>query len=141
HLTALASCAMLPPEHHELVARVARSHVIAIVSNFDDTATVRGLLEVHRLLPLVGSVVVSESVGFRKPNPLPIRVALDELGLAAGEAIVVGATSAEDGAGAQAAGVDAAWIDADGARPPVGSEPPRFTLRGLTDLERALRAS
>src|SRR5262249_2705558 len=74
HLATLASCAILPPEHHELVARLARSHAIAIVSNFDDTTTVRALLEVHRLLPLVGSVVVSESVGFRQPNPLPIRV-------------------------------------------------------------------
>src|SRR5262245_31303921 len=140
HLATLASCAVLPAEHRELVANVARSHAIAIVSNFDDTATVRALLETHRLLPLVGSLVVSESVGVRKPNPLLIRVALAELGLAPREAILVGDTFAEDVVGAHAAGVDAAWIDAGAAQTPAGSERPRFTLRCLIDLERVLPA-
>ena len=140
HLATLASCTVLPAAHLQLFASVARSHGVAIASNFDDTATVRALLEVHRLFPLVDSLVVSESVGVRKPNPLPIRVALDELGLAPGEAILVGDTFVEDVAGAHAAGVDAAWIDTRAVGPPAGAPPPRFTLRSLIDLERVLSA-
>ena len=138
HLAVLADATVVPAEHVHALSVVARSRRVGIVSNFDDTATLRMLLERHALLPLVHSVVVSESLGVRKPNPTLIRVGLDELGVSAPEALVVGDTFAEDVAAAQAAGVDAAWIDAAGAGVPPGAEAPSFTLGSLGEIEAIL---
>src|SRR5207247_418320 len=56
------------------------------------------------------------------------------VGLAAGEVLLVGDTWGEDVAGARAAGLEAAWIDAHGHGVPEGADPPRYVLRALPEL-------
>lgn len=64
---------------------------------------------------------VSVEVGYLKPHPALFRHALDALGIAPAEALMVGNSLAEDIAGAQALGMRAAWRrcapDADGVVP------------------------
>src|SRR5438094_115566 len=62
------------------------------------------------------------------------RAGLRGLGLAAGEVLLVGDTWGEDVAGARAAGLEAAWIDAHGHGVPEGADPPRYVLRALPEL-------
>ena len=59
-------------------------------------------------------VVTSAAVGARKPDPRIFQAALELVGCAAGEALHVGDTPAEDLAGARAAGIEALLIDRDG---------------------------
>ena len=65
------------------------------------------------MLGRVDTVVVSESLGLRKPHPLMVRDARSaSLDVAAAtRRCMVGDTFAEDVEAAHAAGVDAAWID------------------------------
>ena len=54
------------------------------------------------------------------------------------EVLVVGDTFAEDVAGARAAGLDAAWIDAHGRGVPDGEPAPRWVVRALPELAAVL---
>lgn len=64
---------------------------------------------------------VSVEVGYLKPHPALFRHALDALGIAPAEALMIGNSLAEDIAGAQALGIAAAWrrcpSDAEGVVP------------------------
>lgn len=75
---------------------------LAVVSNFDQR--LHGLLQALGLAELLESVVVSSAAGAAKPSPRPFELALDGLGISAGQAWHVG-DSPEDVAGARAAGI------------------------------------
>ncbi|HJW67962.1 MAG TPA: HAD family hydrolase, partial [Candidatus Binatia bacterium] len=109
-------------------------HRLAVVSNFDDTGAVFEILHRHGVLGKVDAVVVSESLGLRKPHPLTVHTALRMLDVRADAALLVGDTFAEDVAAAHAAGIDAAWLDRHARGAPLGATPPRFVLGGLSEL-------
>jgi putative hydrolase of the HAD superfamily len=134
HMSAIARATVFPEPHAALLAALRPRLRIAVVSNFDDTATAYEILVRHGILPQVDTVVVSEALGLRKPHPALVRVGLDAIGVAAHEALFVGDTFAEDVAGAHAAGVDAAWIDARGEGPPAAARPAEYTIRTLPEL-------
>lgn len=78
-------------------------------------------------------IVTSERAGFYKPNPVPYRMALDELGLDASRVAFV-AGSGFDLIGTAAVGMDTLWHNRAGlARPPQAPAPlaERRTLREL----------
>lgn len=56
------------------------------------------------------TVVVSEAVGLRKPDPRIFRLALERLGRTAGETVFVGDNPDADIAGAKRAGLRAIWM-------------------------------
>jgi HAD superfamily hydrolase (TIGR01549 family) len=62
-------------------------------------------LEVHRLLEWFDAIAVSDDVGFGKPHPAIFARALQALGVAPAEALMVGDTPETDIAGARAAGI------------------------------------
>ncbi len=138
HHRALAAATVLPTAHGDLLDDVRRTHRLAVVTNFDDTASAYEILHRHGILARVDAVVVSESLGLRKPHPLMVDTALRLLETSAESALLVGDTFAEDVAAAHAAGVDAAWIDRDGQGVPSGARPARFVLRSLPELRRVL---
>ena len=75
---------------------------LAVVSNFDQRLL--ALLDALELSPLLDAVVVSSVVGAAKPSPLPLQVALEQLGLNADQVWHIG-DSPEDQASAAAAGL------------------------------------
>src|SRR6266850_1986690 len=112
HMALIATATILPDEHRALLEALRPRYRLGLVSNFDDTATAYEILRRHGLLAYLDGVVVSEALGLRKPHPALVRAGLSDLGLGADEVLFVGDTFAEDVLGARAAGVDAAWIDA-----------------------------
>jgi putative hydrolase of the HAD superfamily len=138
HHRALAEATVLPPAHAVLVDELRARHRLAVVSNFDDTAAVFEILHRHGMLAKVDAIVVSESLGLRKPHPLMVQTALRMLEVPASAALLVGDTFGEDVAAAHAAGVDAAWLDREARNVPPGATPPRFILRALPELRDAL---
>ncbi len=138
HHRALGAATVLPPEHATLLAELRDVYRIAVVSNFDDTGGAYDILHRHGILASVDAVVVSESLGVRKPHPLMVETALHLLGVPADTALLVGDTFAEDVEAAHAARVAAAWIDRAGTGVPGGAVPPRFVLRALPELRNVL---
>jgi putative hydrolase of the HAD superfamily len=97
----------------------ARGLKLALVSNYDG--------RLHRVVEELGlrrffdAVLVSSEVGWAKPSPWIYAAALAALGVAAGEALMVGDRPQEDVAGAQAAGLQALLYDPRGRAPGPGS--------------------
>jgi len=134
HLALLAGATEYPAAHRALVARAAATRRIGVVSNFDDTATAYEILHRHGILDGLDGVIVSESLGVRKPHALMMRQALVRIGLPADSVLFVGDTFAEDVVGAQRARLDVAWIDRDGAGVPDGAAAPTYVVRRLEEL-------
>jgi FMN phosphatase YigB (HAD superfamily) len=141
HMRAIADATVFPPSHVTLLDDVRRTHRVGVVSNFDDTATGYVILARHGILDAVETVVISEAVGLRKPHPALVREGLRGLGLAPHEVLFVGDTLGEDIAAANAAGVDAVWIDLRGQGLPEGAHSPRWTIRALPELAAILQAA
>jgi FMN phosphatase YigB (HAD superfamily) len=138
HMAVLADATRCPPEHTRVLARACALGPVAIVTNFDDTASAYEILERHGIRGQVQSIVVSEAVGLRKPNPTLVQLALHDVGVAPREAVFVGDNLREDVGAARAAGVDAVWIDADGKGVPADGPAPRHVVRRLADVEALL---
>ena len=135
HMRLIAEATVFPDEHAALLRVVRATHRVAVVSNFDDTATGYEILRRHGILDQVDVVVISEGLGLRKPHPALVRVPLRELGMAPAEALLVGDTFAEDVGAAHAAGVDCVWIDGRGAGvPETAGVRPRWVIRRLAEL-------
>ncbi len=94
------------PTLHRLRERHLR---LAIVSNFDSRLTrICAGLEIASCFD---AIVASSQVGHAKPDPRIFAIALERLGVEAGEALHVGDSESLDIAGAQAAGLRALLID------------------------------
>lgn len=163
-----AFVAGLPPDPAvgPLLARLARRHRLAILSNWPLAATIDRYVEAAGWAPHLSGVVVSQRVGVIKPHPAIFRAAEAALaatappGPAAGPGapatgwadgplepasiLHVGDDPAADVAGAQAAGWRAALVRSrppDSPLPeltPVGPVVPDLVLDRLADLEPAL---
>ena len=86
------------------------------------------------------ATVVSVEVGFLKPHPEIYRRALSDLQIEPRDALMVGNSLAEDIAGAQAVGIDAAWKR---SRPDAESVTPDFVfdhVGELLDWDKLMRA-
>ncbi|HEX3697794.1 MAG TPA: HAD family hydrolase [Polyangia bacterium] len=82
---------------------------LAVVSNSE--GTVEAMLETVGLRPLLDTVVDSAVVGLVKPDPRIFQVALDRLGIASSQAVMVGDSPSADVVGARAVGARAALLD------------------------------
>jgi HAD superfamily hydrolase (TIGR01509 family) len=134
HMRELSKAVVFPPHHARLLHELRRRHRLAIVSNFDYTPTARGILEREGIAHLFEAVVVSDEVGWRKPEPVIFQTALGRLGVSAGEALHVGDRADIDVAGAQGVGMKAVWINREAGALPSGIGPPDFEIRDLEEL-------
>ncbi len=138
HMRELSKAVVFPPHHGPLLDLLRKRHRLAIVSNFDYTPTARGILEREGIAHLFETVVVSDEVGWRKPEPVIFETALGQLGVSASEALYVGDRADIDVAGAQRVGMGAVWINRGAGALPPGIEPPDFEIRDLGELARIL---
>jgi FMN phosphatase YigB (HAD superfamily) len=134
HMRELSRAVVLPAGHRAVLDGLRGRVRLGIVSNFDYAPTARGVLEREGLAGLFETVVVSDEVGWRKPEPIIFQTALRRLGLGATDALFVGDRADIDVAGAQGVGMAAAWLNPDGASLPPGIQPPDFEIRALEEL-------
>ncbi len=74
----------------------------------------------RELAPLFGHVFISEEAGAVKPDPAFFAHILRVLGVPAGRCLMIGDSLASDIAGAEAAGMDAVWLNRRGEALPAG---------------------
>jgi putative hydrolase of the HAD superfamily len=112
---------------------------LAVVSNWD--CSLRAVLGGLGLAAAVDAIVVSAEVGARKPDPRIFRVALEQLGCEAGDALFVGDSLETDVLGARAAGLRALLLDRTGRAPGDQGTESVLSLAELVALVAALRQS
>lgn len=115
----------------ELLAALRPHCKLAVVTNCSKTL---GHQAASRLGIEWDAVVTSEEAGFYKPDPRPYRMALDQLGVPAGDAAFV-AGSGYDLFGTSAVGLRTFWHNRVGLPRPDGAPP---TEREAATLEPAL---
>ncbi len=140
HRAELAKAVDFPPHHRALLDELRLRYRMAVVSNFDYTPTALAILRAAGIAELFEAIVVSDTVGWRKPAPLIFTQTLDRLGLPPGDTLFVGDRIDIDVAGARAVGMDSAWINPDAGPVPPGLSPPTYELRDLADLRGILRS-
>ncbi|HEV8306229.1 MAG TPA: HAD family hydrolase [Methylomirabilota bacterium] len=138
HMTCLAGAAEPLPGRPELLDWLAGRYRLGLVSNFDYTPTVQRILAEGGILDRFDAVVVSDSVGWRKPSPAIFQVAFDRLGVGPRECLFIGDRPEIDVAGAKGVGMDAAWFNPAGTPPPAEAPEPDFVLGRLADLRAIL---
>ena len=138
HMTCLAGVAEPMPGQGELLDWLRGRYRLAVVSNFDYTPTVRRILSESGIIGRFETVIVSDTVGWRKPRPDIFQRALADMGVEAGECLFVGDRPDIDVAGAKGVGMAAAWLNPGRAPLPPGLPAPDLDLAGLADLRPAL---
>jgi HAD superfamily hydrolase (TIGR01549 family) len=139
HRRELSKAAECPAHYRPMLERLARTHTLAVVSNFDYTPTALGILEAAGVRHLFRAIVVSDAVGRRKPHPEIFREALARTGADPARTLFVGDRVDIDIVGAHRAGMDSAWINPEGTPLPAGLEPPRYEIRDLAEVEEIAR--
>jgi HAD superfamily hydrolase (TIGR01549 family) len=140
HRAELAKAVDFSPRHRALLDELRPRYRMAVVSNFDYTPTALAILKAAGIDGHFETIVVSDTVGWRKPAPLIFRQTLDRMGLEPGDTLFVGDRIDIDVAGASAIGMDSAWINPEAEAVPPGLSPPTYDLRDLADLRGILVA-
>jgi HAD superfamily hydrolase (TIGR01509 family) len=117
-----------------LQALRARGLHVGMVSNIDDDQ-LEHLIDVAGLRPYFDSLLSSEAAGACKPAPAIYTEALRRAGCAAGDALFVGDTLAQDIAGANRAGLRSVLIwHRDDKPPPHDGVAPQHVIRHIPEL-------
>jgi putative hydrolase of the HAD superfamily len=103
-------CAVLNPGARETIAALrAEGRRTGVISNGNARVQLAKLAATG-LRELLDTVVVSEAVGLRKPDPAIFRLATENLGIAPDQALFVGDNPEVDIVGAAGAGLQTAWF-------------------------------
>jgi len=130
HMDTLARAVVCPPGRRELLAGLASSHRLALLSNFDDAATALRVLAAAELTPFFEVIVISDEEGLRKPSRALFERTCERLSAPPGRCLYIGDTIVEDIQGASGAGLTAVWIRRDPA-----VLPPPEAAGVLSDVE------
>jgi putative hydrolase of the HAD superfamily len=138
HIDAVTGSYVLPEAHRALLERLARRHRLALFSNFDYAPGLRRLLRRHSVGECFDPIVISSEIGYRKPGRAAFERALALVGEPQERVLFVGDSLDDDVAGAEAIGLDVAWLNREDAPLPEQLRP-IFVLRALEELEALLR--
>lgn len=101
---------LVDPAGAEVLELLGARYRLALVTNGAPQVQ-RAKLAGTALASRFAAIVVSGDLGVGKPDPAPVRAALQALGVAPEEAAMVGDSRARDVAAARAAGAYAIWLD------------------------------
>ena len=132
YMQGLAARGDLRAGSRALLRGLSRRFLLATVTNGLDRVQ-RSRLRAARIAGLFDRVVTSQGCGYAKPDPRIVFHALDRLGVAPHEAVLVGDDPQSDGRAAAEAGVPFLWID-HGQRLRPGVRRPRHRIGEWPDL-------
>ncbi|HVO37562.1 MAG TPA: HAD-IA family hydrolase, partial [Spirochaetia bacterium] len=133
YLTSLSTRAYFLPGARDVLNALSRTSALCLVTN-GISLVQRGRLERSGVAGLFRAVLISEELGFAKPDPRFFQAATDSLSLPADSVLCVGDNPAADIAGAQSAGIDACWYAPSGAPWPGPGRPPALVIRDLAEV-------
>jgi FMN phosphatase YigB (HAD superfamily) len=128
------------PEYvFDLLKKLGRKYRLGILSNYPDGNAIRQSLAGIGLDKFFRAVVVSGDLGLVKPHPVAFLTVLDQLGVKAGQAVIVGDNWLADVQGGKQAGLQAIlttqWESAENLPRKPGDIEPDATISHLAELE------
>lgn len=110
HMEGIRTHVHVPAHHGEVLRDLAARVRLGVCSNFSHTPTAERILAESRLAASFQAIVISETIGLRKPAGEIFAAVLASLGVAPEEALHVGDSLRADVAGAAAHGMRTAWL-------------------------------
>ncbi len=134
-LLGIATADSLFPEAKEVLEALKGRYRLGLLSN-NIVEYARGPLEHLGLERFFDVVVISGEENTRKPEPEIFHRALERIGVAPSEAMMVGDSLLEDVAASKAVGMTAVWVNRSGEKPKPEVKPDYTIgdLRGLLEL-------
>lgn len=133
HMDALTACYRMPEDHRTLLEGLRGVVGMAIFSNFDYAPGLHRLLREHAMQDWFDPVIVSDTLGYRKPGRTAFNRAIAMTGKSPESILYVGDSYGDDVRGATGAGLDVAWLNPAGD--PVEPDcPPTHVLTRLPEL-------
>ena len=134
----LGEQALLLPHAEEVARRIAAEKPLVLLTN-GISAVQRARLARSPLKDVAADMIVSEEAGVAKPHPGLFNLALKKHGWSRREALMIGDSATSDIAGANAAGIDACWLNPAGKPLPRGVHA-EYVIRDLREcVEIAMR--
>jgi FMN phosphatase YigB (HAD superfamily) len=122
-----------------LLKKLGRKYRLGILSNYPDGNAIRQSLASTGLDSFFRSVVVSGDLGLVKPHPVPFLTILDQLGMKAGRAVIVGDNWLADIQGGKQAGLQTIlttqWESPENLPRRKSDIEPDATIAHLAELE------
>jgi FMN phosphatase YigB (HAD superfamily) len=134
HTQLLREAMEFPEVNRVVVDRLRSRYRLGVVSNFDHTPTVEDVLTAYGIRDHLETVVVSDTIGWRKPRPEIFQAALQAMSLSPREAVFVGDTPESDILGPRAMGMDVIWINRGGTPLPSGTPAPMHIVSRLPEI-------
>ena len=131
----------LRPYAKSTLQKLSQNYKLGLVSNFTYSPVIYAALRRLRINGFFNAVIVSEAVGWRKPNPKIIQEALKRLHVKADEVIYVGDTPMEDIQGAKNAGMKTVFIPSQFnslSDMQKASQQPNHVIRNLHEVFRVI---
>ena len=133
----LARFGDLYPGAYEMLDELKAMSTLAIVTN-GVSEIQRNRLAHHELVDYFTEIVISDEVGFSKPGPEILDLALERLGDPDKDAVLmIGDSLSSDMPGAAAYGIDSIWFNPTGKD--NGSVPVTYTVTGLAEIPPIVR--
>jgi len=127
------------PDVYKALETISQGYRIGLVSNFTDSGFLQSSLRKFGIDDYLETIVVSDTIGWRKPHPKIFQSFLDSMNVEAKDAVYVGDNPEADIKGAQNAGITAVLISRQGGE---GRKPrdiiPDYTINSLMELEELL---
>jgi HAD superfamily hydrolase (TIGR01509 family) len=127
------------PDVHETLERISSEYKTSLVSNFTDSSFLYRTLKKFDLETYFDSIVVSETVGWRKPHPRIFMRFLDSLHVEPEETVYIGDDLHADIRGARDMNIIAVLILRNGDKEiEKGGPQPDYMVNSLLELEKIL---
>ena len=132
YLDALSRKAHFLPHAEAALRDLSRHARLCLVTN-GLSRVQRGRLAAAGIEPRFHAVLISEELGFAKPDPRFFQAAVSAIGLPSAELLCVGDSPTSDIAGGRGFGMDTCWVSGGSAWPGPGPEP-TYVIRDLRAL-------
>jgi 2-haloacid dehalogenase len=140
YVARLSTKAHFLPGAAEFVGELASRASLCLVTN-GLSRVQRGRLAHSGIAGHFSAILISEELGFAKPDPRFFLAAATALNLPASQLLCVGDSPAADIDGARGAGIDGCWFSPSGAPWPGPGEPPLHIVRALSDVLRLVNVA
>lgn len=139
HMGILHRAVTVPSHHEAVLASLAIDYSLALCSNFSHAATARAILAEAGFDEHLGTIVISDEAGIRKPRREIFDQVIADFGFAPQEILHVGDKLRADVAGAAAAGMKTVWLtrcvrDPEKELERSSGPRPDFSIEDLMDL-------
>ncbi|CAM3109706.1 HAD family hydrolase [Paenibacillus sediminis] len=123
----------LEPNAETILEHLHRDYSLGVITNGIGEAQ-RKRLEVGNLHHYFDSLVISDEVGYAKPDPAIFELALNELKVDSNEVLFIGDSLTDDYRGAVNAGIDFCFYNRNDQRL-EGQESPKYVVKDLLEIK------